>query len=154
MKVSLIVAIGKQGQIGKDNKLLWHISEDLKNFKKLTTNHPIIMGRKTFESIGKPLPQRTNIVISSQTIANVITVSNLEAAIESAKIHDQEEAFIIGGAQVYKTSLDQKFVDRIYLSRVNYDGDADTFFHFDSSQFRCTHQEDFADFQFEIWERI
>lgn len=154
MKVSLIVAIGKQGQIGKANKLLWHLPDDLKNFKKLTTNHPIIMGRKTFESIGRPLPQRTNIVISSQAIASVITVPNLEAAIEYAKKYDQEEAFIIGGALVYKTSLDQKVVDRIYLSRVSYDGDADTFFDFDSSLFRCTHQEDFADFKFEIWDRI
>ena len=154
MKVSLIVAVGKQGQIGKDNKLLWHIPDDLKNFKKITLNHPIIMGRKTYESIGKPLPNRTNIVLSSKKIDQVLTATSLEGALQFAKTLDTQEVFVIGGASVYKEAVDKKFIDRIYLSLVEYDQDADTFFKFDQSQFKCVSEEKFPQFVFQVWDRI
>lgn len=128
MKISMIVAIGKKGQLGKDNQLLWHIPEDLKNFKKLTTNHHIIMGRKTFESIGKPLPNRTSIVLSKNDFkANgIFTCKSIEEAINLCKERGEQEVFIIGGGELYRSTIEN--VDRIYLSKVYYDGDADTYF--------------------------
>jgi dihydrofolate reductase len=88
LKLSIIVATAEQGVIGKDNQLIWHLPEDLKMFRRLTTGHVIIMGRKTFESIGKPLPNRTSIIISRNTdyqVEGCIVVSSLEEAVEKAK---------------------------------------------------------------------
>lgn len=128
MRLSIIVAIGKRGQIGKENRLLWHIPEDLKNFKNLTLNHHIIMGRKTFESIGKPLPNRISVVVSRSNFKQdgVIVCKNIEEAIEFCKNSGDEEAFIIGGGEIYKQTID--LVDRIYLTKVYYNEDADIFF--------------------------
>ena len=127
--LSMIVAIGNQRQIGKDNQLLWHIREDLQNFKRLTMGHCMIMGRKTFESIGKPLPGRTTIVVTRNpdwSFKGVHTVHTPEEAIEKAKELEDSEAFVIGGGQLYKDMLQS--IDRLYLSKVEYDGEADTFF--------------------------
>ncbi len=143
MKVSIIAAIGKNRELGKDNKLLWHIKEDLQRFKSLTVGHPIIMGRKTWESLPfKPLPNRINIVVTRDVdkfkdlypfVSEI--VSSIESAIERAKAtSDAKEVFIIGGGQIYKEALEKGLVDKLYLTLVNADSDADTFFP-DYSQF-------------------
>jgi dihydrofolate reductase len=127
--ISLIAAIQKKDRgIGLGNELLFRISDDLKRFKALTSGHPIIMGRKTFDSIGsKPLPNRTNIVVTRQELSQegVVFVHSLEEALEKAKSID-ENIFVIGGAEIYKQTL--PFADRIELTIVNSDVPADTFF--------------------------
>ncbi len=127
MKVSMIVAYGKNYQIGLNNALLWHIPEDLKNFKKLTNGHHILMGRKTFDSIGFPLPNRTSVVLSKNGFSHegVYTYTDIEEALEFCKNNKEDEVFIMGGAQVYKLAL--PYVDKLYLSEVDYDDDADAF---------------------------
>ena len=105
-KITIIVAISENFVIGIDNKLPWHISEDLKNFKKVTLNHSVIMGRKTFESIGKPLIERRNIVITRNKalkISGVEVVTNLNDAIDLT--NDEKEIFIIGGEQIYNIAM-------------------------------------------------
>lgn len=129
--ISIIVATAENGVIGKDNQLLWKLSADLKQFKILTTGHSVIMGRKTFESIGRPLPNRTNIVISRQKDLilpeGVLKVNSLESAIETAKNYaGNEEIFIIGGGNVYEQAL--KITDKIYLTEVKASIEGDAFF--------------------------
>ena len=145
MKLSLIVAVAENGVIGHNNQLIWHLPNDLKQFKRLTTGHCIIMGRKTFESIGKPLPNRTSIIISRNTdfqIEGCITVSSLENAILEAKKIETEEAFIIGGAEIYRLAL--PIVDKIYLTEVHHEYEGDTFFpEIDKMIWQETHREDF-----------
>jgi dihydrofolate reductase len=107
MKISLIVAVAKNGVIGKNNSLVWRLPADLKHFKNLTTNHSILMGRKTFEAIGKPLPNRKNVVITRQKdffCENCFVANSLENALELCK--NDGEIFIIGGAEIYKQSWD------------------------------------------------
>lgn len=127
-KLTLIVAAGENDAIGKDNKLIWHLSDDLKRFKKLTNGHHIIMGRKTFESFPKPLPNRTHIVITRQAnyeVPNgVIVVNSLEDAIDAAK--SDEQPFVIGGGEIYKQAI--SIADKIELTRVHHSFEADTFF--------------------------
>ncbi len=121
--VSIIVAIAENGVIGDNNSLLWHIREDMVRFRTLTTSHPVIMGRKTYESIGKPLPNRTNVVVSRtvSAIEGCIVTDSLEKAI--GMFPPQEEIFIIGGAQIYRQAMD--LADRLYLTIVHrpYEGD-------------------------------
>jgi dihydrofolate reductase len=127
MLLSIIVAVARNGAIGKGNRLLWHIAEDLRYFKQLTWGHPVVMGRKTFESIGKPLPGRTNIVVSrslSSPQDAIVIAPDLASAI--AACPDEEEAFIIGGGSIYREAL--PLAHRIYLTEVHADYDADTFF--------------------------
>jgi dihydrofolate reductase len=129
--ISIIVAVAENGAIGKDNRLLWRLSDDLKQFKALTSGHAIIMGRKTFESIGKPLPNRTNIVITRHgkvsDDASVLVADSIEKAIEIAKeVKGDEEIFIIGGGNIYEQSLD--ITDKIYLTEVKVTIDGDTYF--------------------------
>ncbi len=134
--ISIIAAIGENRELGKDNKLLWRIPEDFKRFKELTTNHPVIMGRKTFESIGKPLPNRTNIIITrdkNYKQKNCFVVHSLEEAIDLAKTKDDNEIFIIGGGQIYKQAIN--ITDKLYLTIVKGRFDADTFFP-DYSRFK------------------
>ena len=118
--ISIIAAIGKNKELGKDNQLLWHIPGDLPRFKQLTSGHPIIMGRKTFESIGKPLPNRTNIVVSKNSYSFV------EALKQAQKAPGSEEIFIIGGGSIYAQSID--LADRLYLTVIDASAEADTFF--------------------------
>lgn len=135
-KISLIAAIGSNRELGKNNKLLWHIPEDMKRFKNLTTNHVVIMGRKTFQSIGKPLPNRTNIVITrdpSFVCQNCVVCHSLEDALKRGGEIEKEEIFIIGGGQIYKQALN--LADKLYLTIVEGDFDADTFFP-DYSEFK------------------
>ena len=124
--LSIIVAMDENRVIGKDNKIPWHIPNDLKRFKRLTTGHPVIMGRKTYQSIcvaiGKPLPNRINIVLTRhdthELSACCTPVSSWEEALKRARVSTGgEETFIIGGAEIYKLALPH--VDRIYLTRVH-----------------------------------
>jgi dihydrofolate reductase len=126
--LAIIVAVDKDNAIGKDNKLLWHITEDLRYFRSITNGHPVIMGRKTFESMGKALPGRTNIIISRNPqffVEGCIVVASLEEAIRVASAIDENQ-FIIGGASVYGEAVD--IVDFIYLTVVHNRYDADAFF--------------------------
>lgn len=126
--ISIIVAIAENNAIGKDNQLLWHISNDLKRFKRITKGHGVIMGKKTYESLPKvPLPNRTNIVISdhpSDHFEGCITVFSIEEAMEKCK--DDDEAFVIGGGSIYKQLL--PFAEKLYITKVHKEFDADTFF--------------------------
>ncbi len=132
MQLSVVVAVAKNNVIGHNNQLIWHLPADLKMFKNLTTGHTIIMGRKTFDSIGKPLPNRTSIVISkdkSLQIEGCIVVNSLEEAIAKAKEIEPSETFIIGGAQIYQQALSkEQAVNKIYLTEINESFDGDTFF--------------------------
>ncbi|MFG1487087.1 dihydrofolate reductase [Halobacteriovorax sp. HFRX-2_2] len=147
MILSLIVGIGKNREIGKGNDLLWHISEDLKNFKKITSGKPIIMGRKTYDSIGRPLPKRRNIVISrdpSLKIEGCDVFTDPEVVLKDLKESGVEEAVVIGGSFIYEYYLPK--VDRIYLSEVEYEGEADVFFpKFDRSEFRVSDEAFFEE---------
>jgi len=127
MKISMIVAYGKNWEIGLDNEMLWHISEDFKNFKTITSGHHILMGRKTFESIGKPLPNRTSIVLSNSGFNHegVHTFNDIQKSLDFARESGEEEIFIIGGANIYETLF--PYVDKMYLSEVDFDGKADAF---------------------------
>lgn len=133
MKLAIIVAVAENGAIGKDNQLLWRLPDDLKRFKQLTMGSPIIMGRKTFESIGKPLPGRTSIVISRSQGSypeGVLVVSSVEGAIEEAKKLGAETAFVIGGGEIYKLFL--PLTDTVYLTKVHTSVEGDTFFKIDN----------------------
>lgn len=130
-RISIIAAIGKNRELGYKNQLLWHIPEDLKRFRKLTEGHVVVMGRKTYESIGKPLPNRTNIIISrsleNMGSKDVVVVSSLEEALSRAKaLEKRGEVFIIGGGQVYSQAL--RYADWLYLTKVNKEAKADTYF--------------------------
>ena len=125
--VSIIVAIAQNGTIGDKNSLLWHIREDMRFFRTTTSGHPVIMGRKTFESLGsKPLPKRTNIVITraDREFEGALTAHSLEEAIRMAG--EDEEIFVMGGAQIYAEAL--SVVDRMYITHVECDYDGDTSF--------------------------
>ncbi|MBR5133755.1 MAG: dihydrofolate reductase [Alistipes sp.] len=125
--VSIIVAVAQNGTIGDKNSLLWHIKEDMRFFRTTTSGHAVIMGRKTFESLGsKPLPKRQNIVITRQDVEfeGALTAHSLEEAIAMAE--GDEEVFIIGGAQIYAQALE--CADRLYLTLVERDYEGDTSF--------------------------
>ncbi|MDE6865585.1 MAG: dihydrofolate reductase, partial [Alistipes sp.] len=147
------------GVIGDRNALLWHISEDLRRFKTLTSGHPVVMGRKTYESLGRPLPNRRNVVISRQEtqIAGCEVVHSLDEAL--ALFSADEEVFIIGGAQIYAAAL--PVADRFYLTRVEHAYEGDTRFpDWNPAQWQLVASECFehgADypypFTFEVYER-
>ena len=125
--VSIIVAVAQNGTIGDKNALLWHIKEDMRFFRTTTSGHAVIMGRKTFESLGsKPLPKRTNIVITRQDVEfeGALTAHSLQEAVAMAE--GDEEIFIIGGAQIYAQALE--CADRLYLTLVERDYEGDTSF--------------------------
>ena len=124
--ISIIVAADENNVIGKDNDLIWHLPDDLKFFKNLTSGHPIIMGRKTFESIGRPLPNRTNIIITRDTAFQAdgcVVVHSLGEALGKTK---NQDVFIVGGEQVYRLALPK--TDRVHLTRVHHSFDGDRFF--------------------------
>lgn len=128
-RLSMIVAVDETRAIGKDNKLLWHIPEDLQRFKELTNGHAIIMGENTYRSIGRPLPNRTNIIVTLNQdleLPGCVVVYSLEEALKQGKEHESEELFVIGGASIYKQFLPQ--IDRLYLTLVEGKHEADTFF--------------------------
>lgn len=125
--IAIVVAIAENNVIGKDNQLIWHLPADLRHFKQKTMGHPMIMGRKTFESIGKPLPGRTTIIVTRQEdykAEGCIVVNSVEEAIAKGKELDSEQVSIVGGAEIYKQAL--PYVDTLYLTEVHhtFDGDA------------------------------
>ncbi len=163
MTISLVVAASENNAIGKNNQLIWHLPNDLKFFKNTTWGFPVIMGRKSFESVNKPLPGRTNIVITTNPdwkAETVIVVNNLKDAIQKAAETNSKQIFIIGGGEIYKQSMD--IADSIYITRVHVDVEGDTFFPvIDESKWKLTSNQDFeADekhaysYSFQIWEKI
>ncbi len=125
--ITIIAAVAANNALGKNNQLIWHIPADLKRFKKVTSNHHVIMGRKTYESLGKPLPNRTNIIITHNkeyTVEGCVIVNSLQEAIEVVK--EDSNPFILGGAQIYKQALD--FADKLDLTLVHHNFEADAFF--------------------------
>ncbi len=125
--ITIIAAIAENNALGKNNDLIWHLPADLKRFKKTTTEHHIIMGRNTFESIGKPLPNRTTVIItrnSNYKQEGCIVVNSLEKALEVAK--NDETPFIIGGAQIYEQAI--LIADKLDITEVHHSFDADVFF--------------------------
>lgn len=157
--ISIIAAVAQNGVIGDKNSLLWHISEDMRFFKRTTSGHPVIMGRKTYESLGRPLPNRTNVVISRtpRTIEGCSVVGSLEEAV--AMFPKEEEVFIIGGAQIYALALG--IADKMYLTRVGHDYEGDTSFpEWKEQEWQLISQESYEQgekyphpFAFEIYER-
>ncbi len=125
--ISMIAVIGKNNELGLNNKLLWHLPNDLKFFKKVTLNHTVIMGKNTYLSIGRKLPNRVNIVLSTTLTSNeVIVCKNLNEALKYIK--DDEEVFIIGGEKVYELFL--PYADNLYLTEVDKNAEADAYFPF------------------------
>ena len=143
MHISLIVAAARNGVIGAQGKLPWHLPADLKRFKQLTLGHPILMGRKTFESIGKLLPGRTNILLTRQEdfqAPGCRAAASLEEALKLCG--NDPEIFVIGGASVYSQAL--PFADRIYLTQIHHDFQGDTrLFPIDPAAWQETSREDF-----------
>jgi dihydrofolate reductase len=159
--ISLIVATGTNRGIGKNNQLLWHLPEDLKYFKRTTLEKPIIMGRSTFDSVGRPLPKRRNIVITrnpSLKIEGVEVVHSLDEAIQL--VENEPEIMIVGGSEIYNLAL--PLADRVYLTLVNAAPDADRFFPVLPSgewelSIETVHPADdqhFAEMKFQVWNRI
>jgi dihydrofolate reductase len=153
MKLILIAAVNRKRVIGVDGRIPWHISDDLKRFKRLTTGCTVLMGRKTFESIGKPLPNRRNVVLSSRSIAGVETFMSFDSAIDA--LQSEEKVFVIGGGQLYERTLER--ADEILLTVVDSDADGDTFFppyeEFLSEHFTLTEEETHEGFVFKDYTR-
>lgn len=128
MKITAIAVMSNNGAIGKDNQLLWHLPKDLQRFKKLTTGHHVLMGRKTFESIGKALPNRTNLVVSRTPFfaPNVQSFTEIHAAVAFAEYCGETELFVIGGAEIYAQTC--HLWSNIYLTLVHRHKEGDTFF--------------------------
>ncbi len=130
MNIAIIAGIGINRELGKENKLLWYLPNDLKYFRKMTNGHTVIMGRKTYESIGKALPGRNNIVITKDTTYtnnDTKIVHSIEEALELAKkIEEHAEIFIIGGAQIYEQGI--PYANMLYITHIDGTFDADTFF--------------------------
>ncbi len=143
--ISIVVAVSENQVIGKDNRLLWRLSNDMKFFKNLTMGGVLIMGRKTFESIGKALPGRVNIVITRQKNLlpeDVISADSIDEALNKAKTLSKE-IFIIGGGEIYKQTIEH--AERIYLTRVHTNIEGDTFFpELDTMRWRLSSKEEFS----------
>lgn len=161
MTVSIIVAMAENGVIGRDMDLPWHISADLKRFKALTMGHHIVMGRKTFESIGRLLPGRTTVIVTRQSdyqVDGAVIVNSLEAA--QAAATDDSELFIIGGGQVYEIAL--PLADRLHVTRVHTEVDGDTSFpavdwdqwELVSAERHGADEKNDHDFTFESYQRV
>lgn len=164
MHLSIIVAVSENGVIGRDGGLPWHLSADLQRFKQLTMGHSIVMGRRTWESIGRALPGRTTIVVSRQPgyhvpVEGIRVANSLDFALQIAAANGEKEAFVIGGGQLYSEALPR--ANRMYLTRVHAEVDGDTQFPaFDLGQWRLVSTEPHAadanndnSFSFEVYER-
>lgn len=166
MTLALIAAYAQNRVVGINNQLPWHLPEDLKYFKRITTGKAIIMGRKTYESIGRPLPNRTNIVITSNpefSAPGIVVVNSLQAAIDHAEsvntINGEDETMIIGGATIYELAL--PLADRLYLTHVHADVEGDAYFpEVDFSGWKQVANEDYSasetnpyDYSFAVYEK-
>ncbi|MCC6395716.1 MAG: dihydrofolate reductase [Bacteroidetes bacterium] len=153
MKLAIIAAIARNRGIGAGGQLPWHLSDDLKRFKRLTTGHAVLMGRKTYESIGKPLPNRRNVVLSRKPVPGVETYATIPAALNALK--DEEWVFVIGGGEIFSLLLEK--ADKLYLTIVEKDVEADTFFpeyaHLLNTHFQLVASEQKDGFRFEDHER-
>jgi dihydrofolate reductase len=163
MTISLVVAAATNNGIGKDGKMPWHLPNDMRHFKNVTWGMPVVMGRKTFESLGKVLPGRKNIVISRQSgwkAEGTVVVKSLEDALFVAKEADANEVMVIGGGEIYRALFEK--AKRIYLTRVEATPEADTFFpSLDPRQWYLVSQKDHEadeknpyNYSFQTWERI
>ncbi len=161
--VTIIAAFGQNYELGKNNDLIWHLPADLKRFKKVTSGHHILMGRNTFESIGKPLPNRTTIIITRNNnyfVDGCLIANSIEEAIELAK--EDAHIFIIGGGQIYKQALQSNLVDRLDVTIVHESFEADVYFpEIDKKYWREISREDFKadpknkyNYSFVTFERI
>jgi dihydrofolate reductase len=162
MTISLLVAAAENNAIGKNNQLLWSLPNDMKFFKNTTWGMAVIMGRKTYESVDKPLPGRFNIVITRQAdwkAEGVIVAAGLQDALRKAAATNCKEAFVIGGGEIYKQAIE--IADKIYITRVHASLDGDTFFPaIDESKWMLTSNKDFEvdekhkyAYSFQTWER-
>lgn len=158
--ISLIVAIASNGVIGKDNRLPWRLPGDLAYFKRITMGHTIVMGRKTYESIGKPLPGRQNVIVTRNRhfkSEGCIVINSLE---EALKLAENDEVFIIGGAEIYSQAI--SIVERLYITHVNKEFEGDTYFpQIDSGKWKIisreegeTNEKNPYEYSFLIYERI
>lgn len=163
MTISLIVAAATNHAIGLNGTMPWHLPADMKHFKNITWGMPVVMGRKTFESLGKPLTGRKNIVITRQSgwkAEGAIAVKSIEDALFVAQQADANEVMVIGGGEIYKALFEK--AARIYLTRVEAEPEADTFFPvIHPEQWRLTSQQNFEadeknayNYSFQIWERV
>ena len=159
-EIAMVVAASTNNVIGKNNQLVWHLPNDLKFFKNITWGFPVIMGRKTFEEVNKPLPGRTNIVITRQAgwnHENVVKAANLNESIDKARATNAKKIFIIGGGEIYRQAMD--VAGKIYLTRVHGEFEGDTFFpEIDEQEWQLVSNEDFpADekhayaYSFQVW---
>lgn len=163
MIISLVVAAATNNAIGKDGTMPWHLPNDMKHFKNVTWGMPVIMGRKTFESLGKALPGRKNIVITRQvdwSAVSTVPVKSIDDALFVAKETDAKEVMVIGGGEIYRALFDK--AKRIYLTRVEAEPDADTFFpsldpqhwHLVSQRNHEADEKNAYNYSFQVWERI
>ena len=156
MIISIIVATDKNNGIGKDNKIPWYIPYDLKNFKKLTTNHCVFMGRKTFESIGKILPSRINIILTNNenyVNENCTIVSSIMDGISYAKNINENELFIIGGETLYNQTIN--IADKIYLSKIKSNYNCNVFFpKIDYSKWEIVEETKLIDYDYKVLRQI
>ncbi|MGB2868117.1 MAG: dihydrofolate reductase [Bacteroidota bacterium] len=154
MKLAFIAALGRNRVIGRNGKLPWHLPEDLKRFKRLTTGHTVLMGRKSFESLGKPLPNRRNVVLSSKPIPGVQTFSSIKAALK--ELQNDERVFVIGGGEIFKALLEK--ADEMFLTFVDGDFEGDTFFppfeHLVGKMWKITQEEKHKGFRFVDYVRM
>ncbi len=159
--ITIIAAVADNNALGKDNQLIWYLPSDLKRFKKVTSNHHVIMGRKTYESLGKPLPNRTNIIISRNTnykAVGCVVVNSLQEAIDAAK--EDENPYILGGAEIYQQAI--LIADKLDITFVHQQFEADAFFpEIDNTVWKETSREGFKsdekniyDYSFVTFERI
>ena len=162
MIISLIVAAAQNDVIGKNGQMPWHQANDTQYFKNITWGMPVIMGRKTFQSLGKALPGRKNIVITRQPdwkAEGVVIVKNLEDALFVARETDAKEVMVIGGGEIYRLAFEK--ADRIYLTRIKAEPDGDTFFpHLDTKDWRLISSDDHEvdeknqyAYSFQVWEK-
>ena len=144
---SFIVARANNGVIGKDNQLIWHMPHDLKFFKETTSGHYVLMGRKSYESMGKPLPNRLNVIITRNkdyAVEGALVVHSLEEALQLAEQQQQQEVFILGGGEIYRQALEKKLVDRIYLTEIKDTFEGDTYFpELNEQEWQETHREEY-----------
>ena len=160
--LSIIVAVAKNNVIGKDNKLIWHLPEDLKRFKRLTTNHTIIMGRRTFESLGRVLPNRKHVILCNDQEMN-IDDENVEVlediSMLDSYINSDEENFVIGGATIYKLLL--PYAKKLYITHINEEFDGDVYFpeiskdiwEVESTEKGLKNEENPFDYEYVIYKR-
>lgn len=144
---TFIVAMAENRVIGKDNQLIWHMPNDLKFFKQKTTGHYVIMGRKSYESMGKPLPNRLNIIISRNreyAVEGAMVVHSLKDALDFAEQQKQKEVFILGGGEIYRQAFEKKLVDKIYLTEIKDTFEGDTFFpEFNEDEWKEIEREEY-----------